>query len=67
MTVTKLPDHAAFCQGDLRVMSNLITKLSKPLTNANWENECKLLDRQAERTIKSLQALRKALVSPKPA
>lgn len=59
--VTKLPEQAGYAQADLKVTSAIIAKLSKPLTNANWEQEAKLLDRQCERTIKSLQVLRKAI------
>lgn len=52
---------------DIERVKSLIKKLQKPLTNPNWENESRLLDRSCEGLQKSLSRMRKALVPPKPA
>lgn len=54
-------EAVAYVKGDLRAMLNVVGKLEKPLTNANWEQEAKLLARQSKRCREALTAFEKAL------
>lgn len=65
--MSTLPEQALLCEQDLLITAKLIGKLRKPHTNANWDNEARLLARQLERVEKSASSLRKALAPPKPA
>lgn len=62
-----LPTTAYDALSDLDVTAKIIRRLQRPLTNANWEQEARLLARQVKRTRESLLTLEKALAPPKPA
>lgn len=62
--MSKISDIAFIASSDMRNIQLLLKKLQQPLTSPNWENEAKLLTRQLERAIKSLNELKRALGAP---
>lgn len=60
-----IKEAVSYVKGDLKAMLNVIGKLEKPLTNANWEQEAKLLARQSKRCRDALSAFEKTLKEPK--
>lgn len=50
-----------FVKADTRALMELIRRLEKPLTNANWEHEGKLLARCSRALRQSLMAVEKML------
>lgn len=66
MSNSHLPEVAHIAIMDMDITLRLLRKLMKPLTNANWDQERKLLVRQLGRTSASLKAFEKALEKPAP-
>jgi len=57
----KLRNAAFYVKADARALLHLLSKLEKPLTNPNWDNEAKLLLRCSATLQKSLKGMQNVL------